>query len=97
MYVVLAPGQVTGIISAYPIVVWNQPERPNGVITGYRLIFRRGSTPRTRDTTSDQTYYVIRSGDVPGTSGNFTVTVIIITLCSIVDLCILHLPVCIGT
>ena len=64
-----------GILSSYPIIVWNPPKQPNGDITNYRLIFRRGGSRNIIDTNNDQTYYVIESGDVPGTSGDFTVTV----------------------
>ena len=71
---------MSGVNGSYPIVVWNPPEQPNGVITNYRLVFRRGGNRTTIETNSDQTYYVIRSGDVPGTSGDFTVTVNIIII-----------------
>ncbi|CAI8036642.1 Ephrin type-A receptor 5 [Geodia barretti] len=71
------PGVVSGVQGAYPYVVWNPPEEPNGVITGYRLVFSRSgtSTTRTVTTTNDQTFYIIQSSDVPWTSGEFNVTV----------------------
>ena len=73
------PGVVcTGLQGRYPYVVWNPPEEPNGVITGYTLRFTRSSTTRTVTTNNDQTYYVIQSGDIPGTSGFFSVTVSIL-------------------
>ena len=61
----------------YPYVVWNPPDEANGVITGYRLVFSRSgtSTTRTRTTTTDQTFYIIQSSDIPWTSGDFRVTV----------------------
>ena len=73
----LAPGVVTGVQGTYPYVVWNPPQEPNGVITGYRLVFSRSgtSTTRTVTTTSDQTFYIIQSSDIPWTSGQFRVTV----------------------
>ncbi|CAI8051432.1 Ephrin type-A receptor 5 [Geodia barretti] len=71
------PGVVSGVQGKYPYVVWNPPEEPNGVITGYRLVFSRSgtSTTRTVTTTNDQTFYIIQSSDVPWTSGEFRVTV----------------------
>ncbi|CAI8042608.1 Ephrin type-A receptor 5 [Geodia barretti] len=71
------PGVVSGVQGTYPYVVWNPPEEPNGVITGYRLVFTRSgtSTTRTVTTTNDQTFYIIQSSDVPWTSGEFRVTV----------------------
>ena len=71
------PGVVTGVQGRYPYVVWNPPDAPNGVITGYRLVFSRSgtSTTRTRTTTTDQTFYIIQSSDIPWTSGDFRVTV----------------------
>ena len=70
------PGIVTGVQGIYPYVVWNPPQQPNGVITGYRLTFTRSGTSRTVTTSNDQTFYVIQSTDIPWTSGSFTVTVI---------------------
>ena len=68
---------MTGVQGRYPYVVWNPPDEPNGVITGYRLVFSRSgtSTTRTRTTTTDQTFYIIQSSDIPWTSGDFRVTV----------------------
>ena len=70
------PGIVTGVQGIYPYVVWNPPQQPNGVITGYRLTFTRSGTSRTVTTSNDQTFYVIQSTDIPWTSGSFTVKVI---------------------
>ena len=72
------PGVCTGLQGRHPYVVWNPPEEPNGVITGYRLRFTRSSTTRTVTTNNDQTYYVIQSSDIPWTSGSFSVTVSIL-------------------
>ncbi|CAI8041854.1 Ephrin type-B receptor 3 (Fragment), partial [Geodia barretti] len=71
------PGVVNGVQGTYPYVVWNPPEEPNGVITGYRLVFSRSgtSTTSTVTTTNDQTFYIIQSSDIPWTSGKFRVTV----------------------
>ena len=67
----------TGVQGTYPYVVWNPPQQPNGIITGYRLTFTRsGKSIRPTVTTSnDQTFYVIQSGNIPWTSGSFSVTV----------------------
>ena len=70
-----APGVVTGLEGRYPYVVWNPPEEPNGVITGYRLRFTRSSTTHTVTTNHDKTFYIIKSHDIPWTSGTFTAMV----------------------
>ena len=70
------PGIVTGILEIYPYVVWNPPQQPNGVIIGYALNFTRSGMSYIVLTSSNQTFYIIQSTDVPGTSGSFTVTVI---------------------
>ena len=56
-------------------VVWNAPNQPNGVITGYRLTFTQNGVTETVNTDSDQTYYVIDTSVVPWTSGSIVVTV----------------------
>ena len=66
---------MTGLQGAYPYVVWNAPDQPNGVITGYKLIFTQDGVTVTVDTDSDQTYYVIDTSVVPWTSGSIVVTV----------------------
>ena len=73
-FVCTAPGRVTGVQASYPYVVWNPPEQPNGVITGYRLTFTRGSS-RTVTTNTDIPHYRITSANIPGTSGPLSVTV----------------------
>ena len=45
------PGVVIGVQGRYPYVVWNPPDEPNGVITGYRLVFSRSGTSTTRTRT----------------------------------------------
>ena len=80
------PGVCTGLQGRYPYVVWNPPEEPNGVITGYRLRFTRSSTTRTITTNNDQTYYVIQSSDIPWTSGSFSVTVSIFHIHAVLGL-----------
>ena len=71
----IVPSIVTGLQGAYPYVVWNAPDQPNGVITGYKLIFTQDGVTVTVDTDSDQTYYVIDTSVVPWTSGSIVVTV----------------------
>ena len=70
-----APGEVTGVQGTYPYVVWNPPEQPNGVITGYRLTFTRSGTSRSITTDNDQTFYIIQSSDIPWTSESFSISV----------------------
>ena len=81
------PGVVSGVEGTYPYVVWNPPEEPNGVITGYRLVLSRSGTSTTTAvvTTNDQTFYVIQSSDIPWTSGEFRVTVSLQFFCMIVS------------
>ena len=68
------PGSVTQLQVFYPVIVWQEPAEPNGVVLDYQLNFTRGGQSRTRSTTLP--YYVIdESRDVPGNSGNFTVEV----------------------
>ena len=69
----IGPGVVTGVQDVYPAVLWGPPVEPNGVITSYQLTFTRGGQRRTVTTTLP--HYVIRSQDVPGSSGRFTVEV----------------------
>ena len=77
----LAPSAPTEVQGTYPYVVWNVPDEPNGIITGYRLTFSRSgtSTQRTVTTHNDQTFYVIQSGDIPWSSGSITIKVIFVT------------------
>ena len=80
----LAPSAPIGVQGTYPYVVWNVPDHPNGIITGYRLTFTRSgtSTQRTVTTNNDQTFYVIQSGDIPWSSGSITIKVIFVTFTS---------------
>ena len=73
----LAPSAPTEVQGTYPYVVWNAPDHPNGIITGYRLTFTRSgtSTQRTVTTSNAQTFYVIQSGDIPWSSGSITIKV----------------------
>ena len=66
---------MTGLQGAYPYVVWNAPNQPNGVITGYRLTFTQNGVTETDTTDNDRTYYVIDTSVVPWTSGSIVVTV----------------------
>ena len=76
------PSIVTGVQGKHPYVLWDEPQQPNGVITGYRLTFTRSGTSRTVTTSNDNTCYTIKSTDIPWTSGSFTVKVIKIDMCS---------------
>ena len=69
------PSAPTGVRGIYPYVVWNPPQQPNGVITGYRLTFTRSGTSHGVTTSNDDTFFVIESTDIPFTSGSFTVMV----------------------
>ena len=71
----LVPGAPVDLQVFYPAVVWQPPVNPNGVIINYDLTFRRGGQSRTVTTTGDQTYYVIGTQDIPGSSVQFTVEV----------------------
>ena len=77
LFLLVAPGVVTGVQGTYPYVVWSPPERPNGKITSYTLTFIRtqSSTARTVTTRSGDSFYVIQPSDLPWTSGSFAVTV----------------------
>jgi hypothetical protein len=69
------PGMVSGVQGTYPYVVWNPPEEPNGVITGYRLTFTCSGSTNTINTMNDQTFYVIQQSDSPCSTGSVTITV----------------------
>ena len=77
LFLLVAPGVVTGVQGTYLYVVWSPPERPNGKITSYTLTFIRtqSSTARTVTTRSGDSFYVIQPSDLPWTSGSFAVTV----------------------
>ena len=62
--------------------MWNPPQQPNGVITGYRLTFTRSGTSHTVTTSDDETFHVIESTDIPWISGSFTVTVNNYSICT---------------
>lgn len=69
-----APGRVIGLQVMYPVVVWQAPTEPNGVILDYQLTFIRGGESRTQSTTL--IYYAIDVlRDIPGFSGTFSVEV----------------------
>ena len=70
-----APGPVTDLQAYYPVIVWQPPAEPNGVVLDYQLTFTRGGQSRTRSTTLP--YYVMdESRDIPGSSGILNVEVI---------------------
>ena len=81
-YQISGPSAPTEVQGAYPFVVWNPPQQPNGVITGYRLTFARSGTSHNVTTNDDETFYVIQSTDIPWTSGSFTVTVNNYSICN---------------
>ena len=64
-----APGLVGEIEGHCSVVVWNQPEEPNGVILSYVILFITNEDFTTVRTTTTQTYYVIRSKDIPKGNG----------------------------
>ena len=96
LFLLVAPGVVTGVQGTYPYVVWSPPERPNGKITSYTLTFIRtqSSTARTVTTRSGDSFYVIQPSDLPWTSGSFAVTVSS-TLCRFFFTVILHHSLCV--
>ena len=71
----LVPGLPVDLQVFYPAVVWQPPVDPNGVIINCHLTFTRDRQSSTVTTTGDQTYYIIRTQDIPGSSGQFTVKV----------------------
>ena len=73
----LAPSAPIGVQGTYPYVVWNVPDHPNGIITGYRLTFTRTgtSTQHTVTTDNDQTFYDIQSANIPWSSGSIRIKV----------------------
>ena len=75
LYFSSAPGPVTGLQAFYPVLVWQEPAEPSGVVLDYQLTFTRGGQSRTRSTTLPH-YVIDESHDVPGNSGSFNVEVI---------------------
>ena len=71
----IVPSIVTGLQGAYPYVVWNTPNQPNGVITGYRLTFTQNGVTETVDIDNERPYYIIERSIVPWTSGSIVVRV----------------------
>ena len=59
----------------FPVVVWEEPHRPNGVILSYQLIFTRNGETIIVSTDGDQTFFVITSDTLPGSSSTFIVEV----------------------
>ena len=66
--------------SLYPVVLWQSPEEPNGIILDYELTFiPKDGAPTTKTTDGPQTYYIIETTDLP--SGIFQVEVSCFTIC----------------
>ena len=61
--------------SVYPVILWQPPDKPNGVIQYYELTFTRDGQTKTGNTDDDQTYFIITKDTVPGSSGTFVVEV----------------------
>ena len=60
----------------YPVVLWQAPAEPNGVILDYQLNFTRdGGETKTETTVNPQTYFIITGDTLPGDSGGFVVQV----------------------
>jgi hypothetical protein len=67
------PGPVKELSSVYPVILWQPPDKPNGVIQYYELTFTRDGQTKTGNTDDDQTYFIITKDTVPGSSGTFVV------------------------
>ena len=61
--------------SVYPVILWQPPDKPNGVIVDYELTFSRNGQTKTATTNGDQTYFIIKKDTIPGSSGPFVVEV----------------------
>ena len=71
-----ASGTVGDLQCVYPVVLWQAPAEPNGIILDYRLIFTKDGAETETDTT--QSYFIITGGTLPGDSdetGSFIVQV----------------------
>ena len=67
------PGPVKDLSSVYPVILWQPPDRPNGVIKDYELNFTRDR--QTNTFTTFQAYFITETETIPGTSGPFIVEV----------------------
>ena len=72
-----APGPPSDIQCTSTVVVWREPESPNGKITGYSVRFSRGSNRRqvSPPKPANEPYHVIRTSDLPTGSAALTVQV----------------------
>ena len=69
------PGPVKDLSSVYPVILWQPPDKPNGVIVGYELTFTRNGQTKTVTTDGNQAYFIIKKDTLPGSSGPFVVEV----------------------
>ena len=69
------PSVVIGVQGAYPYVVWNPPEEPNGIITNYSLTFTCCGLTNTITTINDWPFYVVQPSDCPCSSESINITV----------------------
>ena len=66
---------MSNLISIYPIVLWQKPLRPNGVILLYELTFTRNGSTKTPTTNALQTFFAANEESLPEGTGSFTVQV----------------------
>ena len=81
LYYPVVPGEPSNIQSLCTVVVWGEPGRPNGVIRGYDLMFKRIGTSRVGPIILKPVtdlYHVVRDSDLPTGSEDlvFQVTII---------------------
>ena len=69
------PGPVKDLSNVYPVILWQPPDKPNGVIVDYELNFTRNGQTNNFTTDGDQTYFIIMKDTIPGSSGPFVVEV----------------------
>ena len=76
--------------SVYPVILWQPPDKPNGVIQYYELTFTRDGQSKTVNTDDDQTYFIITKDTVPGSSRTFDIEVSWYRYCDIYSLYIIR-------
>ena len=81
IYYPVVPGEPSNIRSLCTVVVWGEPGRPNGVIRGYDLMFRRIETSRVGPIIPKPVtdlYHVVEDSGLPTGSEDLEFQVIII-------------------
>ena len=79
-YIPLSPAPGPVVITSIPsltsiTITWEEPERPNGVITQYEVSFWPTESPESiTNRTGLETNFTTPDGQEPGTSFTFTVT-----------------------